>query len=282
MAKWAKQSGVDVYVPAIPLYLHERTRKWYVRLERANAGAQLSAKVYAIAGDANAGNANYSGIGSVTVNSGTLKVVLAAGPQSPSLAGAILYIEVPGDLALAIGTAVWRVDIGKKIRRATLWVLRAFSKISEANGYFTTFGKVERGFRTEDEVSKAPSLMPYLGIGTVKVTSTPKTLGGHVAGSLDTKLAVRCVAYQVNRTVALDDVSDPDTDYIYDDIRRAMETQYREAWSGLQDDGVPIVKYELLTGDPDLGMIWARPRGSIEFEIELTLDENGLTEVATP
>jgi len=281
MAKWSRQSGVTFYTPLIAQYLHERTRKWYVRLERANAAAPLSVKVYAIQADAVANNASNSGAGSVAATGGRLKLVLTAGPQAPSLAGAVLYVQMNGDVALAIGTALWEVDLGKQIERAHLWLLRAFSKISTANGYFTDFAHIERGLRTWED-AKEKGLLPYLGVAQTRIECVDQIIGGAPRGSLTTTLSITCAAYDDN-VLGPEETHDTDSAFVFHDLRRAINAAYSAdgAYGGLQDDGQAVVVYKFNAGEAELGMEWARHKGLLYFEVSLVLNEMGPSEVST-
>jgi len=281
MAKWTKQSGVAFYTPLIAQYLHERTRKWYCRFERANAAAPLSVKVYATLAGANAGNTTNSGTGSIAVTGSRLKLALTAGPQLPSLAGANLYVQLEGDTALAIGTAIWMVDLGKMVERAQLWMLRAFSKISTANGYFTNFARVERGLMTYEQASAA-RLIPYLGVSSTRIETKPGIVGGAPHGSLTTTVFMSCAAYDVN-VMGPDGTFDSDSTFMYHDLRRALNVALSAdgAYGGLQDDEQAVIACDFNTGEPELGMEWARDKGLLYFEVSLTLHEMGPTEVST-
>ena len=276
--KWSKISGVTSYEPVAALYLHERTRKWYVRCERVAATDYLTVKVYAVQSDATNGNGNYSGTASIAVTDRTLRIPLLVGLVSPSLAGAVLYIRIPGtNLSAAIGTAVWQVDQGKKTDRAILWALRALSKITTANGYFTNFARVERGLRTWEDAEK---LLPYVGMAAVSYRSEDDTIGGAQVGTVLTTLEIHCVAYDRNVVVGAD-VLDSDMGFIGHDIRRAFHAAYAEAFAGLVDDGVIVASWRMLAAAPDLGMSWARDKGMFEFVLLVSVDEPGMTEVAT-
>jgi hypothetical protein len=281
MAKWAKQSGVTFYTPLIAQYMHERTRKWYCRFERANAAAPLSVKVYATPAGAGAGDTTNSGAGSVAVTGSRLKLALTAGPQAPSLAGANLYVQLEGDTALAIGTAIWMVDLGKMVERAQLWMLRAFSKISTANGYFTNFARIERGLMTFDQARQA-RLLPYLGVANTRIDAKVGIVGGAPQGSMTTTIFMTCAAYD-NNVMGPDDTFDSDSTFMYHDLRRALNTALSAdgAYGGLQDDGQAVVACDFNTGEPELGMEWARDKGLLYFEVGLTLHELGPTEVST-
>jgi len=257
-------AGMEVHRPHL---FRERTRLWYARLSRTLATDPLTVKVYAVEADAAAGNANFSASGTVAyallqaalVQTCTL-VDNAAVP--PTFTGASIGIEL--DALTTTGNSVWKVDLGKRIKRSVLRVIRAFSKILKANGYFHDLAKLEGGMRTWED---AVGVMPYLGITGTVVRQDHREIGRGPS----TELTIDCVGYVLNDS--MDDVTDTMVYELYEDVRRALALVLAETDQAAIDNGGVYNDAVLSQAESDKGIVWERERGALSFAVIVTIEE---------
>lgn len=266
MAKWTKSGAADM-TASYPHLFRERTRKWYVWMYRANTTAALEVRLYASAADAAGGNANYAASGSIAY--ATLQAGLSNrcnltnnAPVPPTFTNS--WVQTAIGALTETGTVIWECDLGTRIARAAHRLVRAFSSISQTNGYFTNLNVSEIGLRMWEGTDQ---MRPYVGIAVNTIRATPLAIGG----SLQTEVSFVCVAFL--DVTSLSDVTDANTLLLYHDLRRALRAVDAESDVAVGFDD-PVWHEAMLTmAETDKGLEWARERGALIFTVSVTVNE---------
>jgi hypothetical protein len=268
--RYSRISGTH-YTISWAQYFREETRKWYARLEKATAGGNLVIKIYDDEAAATTGTAAYTASGTVVgpIASTTLTVPLIdnAGVL-PVFTGTSLVVVL--DAVTSTGTEVWKIDLGKKLERAVLRVLRALSAISIDNGYFMN-PVIERGMRQWEEVA----VYPWIGVVGVSIASSqPQEIGGGSpwGAGLDTEYIVRILAHDAP-------AAEPTALFLFQDVRRAIAAS-QVPYDGPVNDGIPFSGVRFQGIENDLAATWARERSTVEINLVLTLNESA-SEITT-
>lgn len=263
MALYTRGTGTHFTVSAAFLF-REETRKWYVRLAKATAGGNLSVKLYDSLTNAANGTADYAASADVAAFAGALVIPLINNVAvAPTFTDATLVVTA--DAAASTGTEIWAIDLGKKLERSVLRIVRALSTIKIDSGYFTN-PIVERGMRQWEEVA----IFPWIGVVGVSVASieSQEIGGGSPWGSgLDSEYIVRLLAHDVNAgdTTAL---------FLFHDVRRAIAAVGTTPYDGLVNDGIPFTGMRFQAVENDLSVAWARERSTVEINVVVTLIES--------
>jgi len=261
MAIYTRSSGTHFTVQAARLF-REETRRWYVRLMKATAGGDLSVKVYDSLDNATNGTADFTASATVAAFAGTLIVPLADNVAvAPTFTDAT--VTVAADAASSTGTEIWSVDLGPKLERAVLRIVRALSAIKLSGGY-STEPIVERAMRQWEEIA----IFPWIGVVGVSMASieTQEIGSGPWGAGLDTEYIVRLLAHDVNAgdTTAL---------FLFHDVRRAIAALV-VPYDGAVNDGIPFSGVRFQAVENDLSVAWARERSTIEINLVLVLQES--------
>jgi hypothetical protein len=262
--QYARVTGTH-YTVSLVRFFREETRHWYVRLEKATAGGDLTVKVYDDAVAAANGTAAYAASATVVVASTQVAVPLTnnvgQAPTFPDTASLVVTL----DATTSTGTELWSIDLGKKTERAVLRVLRALSAISIANGYFTN-PIIERGMKQWEEVA----IYPWIGCVGVGLTSVPSEIGGGSFGAgHHTEYTIRLLAHD-----APPEPSEPTALFLFDDIRRALAGLYAQTpYDGPVNDGLPFFEIRFQGIENDLATTWARERSTVDLNLIVSIDE---------
>lgn len=268
MASYTLKVGTGVDVIGSWL-IPERTKRWYVRLSRALVADPVSVRLYDNEAAATTGTTAYAASGSTATVAGKYDYAVAlvdnAGTNPVVPTGALVQIALtaPTTWVSAQG-AVVQIDLGPKIERATLAIVRAMAGIKATDGYYTTPAKVERGLRPWPVPGE---LLPYVGVCQARASSLALETGD----GLETTLSVRVVGYC---PVEGESRWEPNVLPLLWDIRRAALKIRNDPYSGL-DDGPLFNDVRFDAGSTfDLGATWTRDRTGCEVDVILVIDED--------
>jgi hypothetical protein len=243
----------------------EETRRWYARIEKP-AGT-VTVKVYDDQTEATNGTDQYSASGAVAVSVGdtSLTIPLDDNASRGPTFGDAASIVVIFDSSASTGTEVWKIDLGKKLERAILRVLRLLSGITIDNGYFTN-PVIERGMRQWEDVH----VFPWVGVVGATLTAEPQELGaGPLGAGWLTSYVIRLLAHD-----AISYVGEPTALFLYHDIRRALADSLTTAFDGPVNDGIPFDSINIEGIENDLAVVWSRDRSTIEVNLTVRIYES--------
>lgn len=258
MARWTRISGTK-YTAKNANYFREGTRYWFVRIEKATAGGDITVKVYDSQANATNGTSGYAASGTATLTTATEYTVTLAnnGSVPPTFTGATVGVVLAA--VTDTGTEVWQCDLGHRIERSLLMILRAAKSVS-------TITTVERGLRQWEDTT---GLRPYVGIALRSLVSQPGEIG-QGATSANSEATFVCVLHADPGANGIDDP----VLFHFHDLRKAIYAAYTTAYDGGVNSGAPVDSVQVVVAEEDMDLVWARNRGTIEFQVLATIDED--------
>lgn len=258
MARWTRISGTK-YTAKNAQYFREHTRYWFVRIEKATAGGNITVKIYDNQTNATNGTADYAASGTATLTTATEYTVTLTnnGSVPPTFTGATVGVVLTA--ATDTGTEVWQADLGHRIERALLQLLRAAKSVS-------TITTVDRGLRQWEDTT---GLRPYVGIALRSLASQPGEIG-QGASNVFTEATFAIVLHADPGANGIDDP----VLFHFHDLRKAIYAAYTTTYDGGVNTGAPMDGVQVIVAEEDMDLLWARNRGTIEFQVTATIDED--------
>jgi len=279
MARFVHKAGGTVATLIRPHLFREETRRWYCRVERSSPIQPVEVKLFDSLLNAINNTAVYAASGTATVPAGSTTPVTVTVPLTdnvavtPTFTGAQIDVTLPSSTS-TLAAEVYECDLGQRLERTVLRVVRALSFISQANNYFINPVLIERGLRQfEDAVGKRP----YIGVSDLTIEAEKWEIGNR---SIMSTLSMTIVAHQ--DVVTRNDVADPNDLPFYHDIRRALRVIDDTPYDGAVNDGRIYDDLEFSLSAEDGGILTARDRASIEGTIRIRVHESDLDVLYQP
>jgi hypothetical protein len=261
MALYTKLSGDAIFTPAAAKFFREETRLWYVRLDTDSGASTLDVGVYLSEVDANASSGAVASGSTAAAAAGYYTVSLSDESPDPAFTGASIAVTLASDPS-GSETAVWKVDLGPRLERCVLRVLRGVNTYADGTNDYAHDFTVELGVKQFEDVST----FPYFGVGRAALTQESAELGTGTGGNKSYTWLIECVAHNQ----VTNDSVDSNAIWMFHDVRRALAALDAETYTG---DGKVYSLAQATLAEPDRPVEWARERATVVFDVIITLQE---------